>query len=356
MSFRVAAGLGLAHALAGSRGRPVTAASWYPTGSLLVVLGLVFLALLYLAILILRSLRPGSDGFDLVRSIERYGPREARAGLAEVDRREESQIARRAVGLMSKVLQARGAEPRLAQRLDRAGIRRSPAEWALIGVSGSIALAAVLTVLLGNIVVGLVVGALAGWAGMRLLLSTKIARRSSAFDEQLPGILRLVASSIQSGFSLSQALDAVVREDSQPASGEFARALAETRIGIDLTDALEAIALRLQSHDLRWVVMAIRIQRETGGNLGEVLLNTVGTMRERSYLRRQVRTLSAEGRLSAYVLLALPVVVGGWLFLSDPAYMRPLFTTVLGLSMLIGSLVLVIAGTIWMRKVIKVEV
>ncbi|MDA8319945.1 MAG: type II secretion system F family protein, partial [Actinomycetota bacterium] len=177
-----------------------------------------------------------------------------------------------------------------------------------------------------------------------------------AFDEQLPGILRLVASSIQSGFSLSQALDAVVREDSQPASGEFARALAETRIGIDLTDALEAIALRLQSHDLRWVVMAIRIQRETGGNLGEVLLNTVGTMRERSYLRRQVRTLSAEGRLSAYVLLALPVVVGGWLFLSDPAYMRPLFTTVLGLSMLIGSLVLVIAGTIWMRKVIKVEV
>lgn len=329
------------------------APAWRLTGSLDVVLGLVFLAMLYFAVLVLRSLRRGGRP-QAIRQIERYGPRsEAKAAHAQQD---EGKLASSAVSLMSRVLSTGNAEPKLAQRLDRAGISRSPAEWALFGVCVSVILAAALTVLTSNLFVGVLVGAVAGWAGMRLLLSVKISRRCAAFDEQLPNVLQLIASSIQSGFSLAQAMDAVVREDAQPASGEFARALAETRIGVDLTDALEAVAVRMQSTDLHWVVMAVRIQRETGGNLAEVLRNTVATMRERAYLRRQVRTLSAEGRLSAYILLALPVLVGGWLFISDPSYMRPLYLTFLGLGMLIGALVLVVIGAIWMRNLIKVEV
>ena len=336
------------------RPEAIPAGAAHVTGSLIVTLGLVFVALLYFALLALRSLRSG-DRAQLGRRIGRYGPMSMPA--PEQPQRQDSRgLAKTAIGVMSRVLKSRNAEPRLAQRLDRAGIGRPPAEWALLGVCVSVALAAVLTLLLGNFIVGILLGALGGWAGMRFWLNGKISRRIAAFDEQLPNVLQMVASSIQTGFSLAQALDAVVREDAQPASGEFARALAETRIGIDLADALDEVAIRLQSGDLRWVVMAVRIQRETGGNLAEVLRNTVATMRERAYLRRQVRTLSAEGRLSAYILLALPVLVAGWLFFSDPAYMRPLYLTFVGLVMLIGAVVLVVIGAIWMRNLIKVKV
>jgi Flp pilus assembly protein TadB len=158
------------------------------------------------------------------------------------------------------------------------------------------------------------------------------------------------------GFSLPQALDSVVREEGQPASGEFGLALAEARLGVELDVALDGVANRMASDDLRWTVMAIRIQREVGGNLAEVLRNTVGTMRERSYLRRQVRALSAEGRMSAYVLIALPVLVGGWLFLTSRTYMHPLYTTPIGLGMLIAAFAFVGVGAFWMRKVITVVV
>jgi len=191
---------------------------------------------------------------------------------------------------------------------------------------------------------------------MRLTLSVKISKRRAAFDEQLPNVLQLVAGSLQTGFSLAQALDGVVREGAQPAAGEFARALAETRLGVDLDAALDGVADRLDSGDLRWVIMAVRIQRETGGNLAEVLRNTAATIRERAYLRRQVRTLSAEGRLSAYILLALPIVVGGWLFYSNPSYMRPLYTTFFGVSMLVTAAVLFVVGAIWMRNLINIKV
>lgn len=135
---------------------------------------------------------------------------------------------------------------------------------------------------------------------MRLIVMFRISRRRSAFADQLPDVLQLVAGALQTGFSLPQALDAVVRENSQPAAGEFSRALAETRIGGELEGAMNKVADRMNSTDLRWTVMAIAIHRQVGGNLVEVLRNTVDTMRERAQMRRQVRALSAEGRLSAY--------------------------------------------------------
>lgn len=159
---------------------------------------------------------------------------------------------------------------------------------------------------------------------------------------------------MQSGFSLPQALDAVIREDTQPTAGEFSRALAETRIGGELETALDRVADRMDSKDLRWTVMAIRIQRSVGGNLVEVLRATGETMRERAAIRRHVRALSAEGRLSAYILIALPILIGAWLFLTRDSYMRPLYATPLGLAMMTGAVLLVAAGTVWMRNVVKV--
>ena len=332
---------------------PSAAPRWHVTKRLLDVLAVVFAALLGLALLAGRSLRPANRRPHLVSQIERYGPQAVATAASEVE--QQGKLATSAVGLMSQVLATAKSEPRLAQRLDHAGISRAPAEWALLGLCICAGMAALFTVALGDAFIGVVLGALFGWVVMRLVLSFKISRRRAAFDDQLPNVLQLVTGSLQTGLSLSQALDAVVREDAQPASGEFSRALGEVRLGVDLDVALDGVASRLNSADLRWVIMAIRIQRETGGNLAEVLRNTIATMRERAYLRRQVRSLSAEGRLSAYVLIALPLLIGGWLFYSNPRYMHPLFSTLFGVTLLIIASILVVIGAFWMRNLIKVE-
>ena len=331
--------------------RPVSAgagshASWLLIGAL----ACVFLALLVIAMRLLRPLTRG-DPRRLADQIDRYGP-----GHAPSQPETEGKAARTALGWAASLLRSTNTERGLAERLDWAGISRSPAEWLLLTGSGCVVLAGALTVITHNALLGIPVGVLAGWLAMHLYVSHKIRRRRAAFSEQLPDVLQLIAGSLQSGFSLPQALDAVVRENTQPAAGEFSRALAEARIGADLEDALQRAADRMDSIDLRWTVMAIRIQREVGGNLAEVLTNSVGTMRERAFLRRQVKALSAEGRLSAYILIALPIIVGAWFFYSNPTYMRPLYTTAPGLIMFVGAGVFIVVGALWMRKLINIEV
>ena len=329
-----------ASASAGSRD------SWLLIGAL----ACVFLALLVIAMRVLRPLTR-ADPRRLANQIDRYGPRQAPS-----EPETEGRAARTVLGWASSLLRSTKTERGLAERLDWAGITRSPAEWLLLTGCGCVVLAGVLTVLTHNALLSVPAGVLAGWLATRGYVSHKIRRRRNAFSEQLPDVLQLIAGSLQSGFSLPQALDAVVREDTQPAAAEFSRALAEARIGADLEDALQRIADRMDSTDLRWTVMAIRIQRQVGGNLAEVLLTTMGTMRERAFLRRQVRALSAEGRLSAYILIALPILVGAWFFYSDPKYMRILYTTVPGLIMFVGSAALVVLGGFWMRRLIDIEV
>jgi Flp pilus assembly protein TadB len=321
-----------------------------PSPQLIGALACVFLALLLIAMRILRPLSRG-DPRRVADRIDRYGPQRAPS-----QPQGEGAAARTVLGWAAGLLRSTNAERGLAERLDWAGITRSPAEWLLLGACGCVVLAGTLTVLTHNALIGIPVGVLAVALAMRLYVSFKIARRRAAFGEQLPDVLQLIAGSLQSGFSLPQALDAVVREDTQPAAGEFSRALAEARIGADLEDAMQRVADRMASADLRWTVMAIRIQREVGGNLAEVLLTTMGTMRERAFLRRQVRALSAEGRLSAIILIALPILVGTWFFYSDPNYMRLLYTTVPGVIMFVGAGVFVVLGALWMRKLINIEV
>ena len=192
--------------------------------------------------------------------------------------------------------------------------------------------------------------------GTRFLLKVKAARRCAAFADQLPDMLQLIASSLRSGFSLAQALDGVVREGAQPAASEFARALTEARLGLELEDALDQMADRMKSQDLEMVVMAVRISRDVGGNLAEVLLTTMRTMRDRAQLKRQIRALSAEGRLSAYILIALPILVAGGFALARPDYLRPLYTVPAGVAMLVVAVLGVVIGSWWMSRIVKVEV
>src|SRR5215469_142156 len=276
---------------------------------LLAVLALVFAALFVIALLATGSLRAQDQRRELADRIERYGPRHGPDIPAG-----DAKAASAAVGWTTQLLRSSNVERGLAERLDLAGIARKPAEWALLGVCAGFVAAAALALATGNVLIGILGGALIGWLGMRLYVSLRIGRRRAAFGEQLPDVLQLIAGSLQSGFSLPQAVDAVVREGTQPSTGEFARALGEARIGADLADALDGVGARMDSQDMRWSVMAIRIQRSVGGNLAEVLRNTIATMRERAFLRRHVKALSAEGRLSAYILVALPILLGGWLF------------------------------------------
>lgn len=172
----------------------------------------------------------------------------------------------------------------------------------------------------------------------------------------LPDVLMLVATTLASGFSLPQALDAVAQDAAEPAGKEFSRALAETRIGSDVSDALDHMAVRMDSESMRWTTMAIRIQRDVGGNLAETLRTTAQTLRERESLKRQVNALSAEGRLTAYVLIALPIAIFLYMAWVNPTYISLLWTTLPGIVMSVASCIGMVVGAVWMRRVIRIEV
>jgi tight adherence protein B len=165
-----------------------------------------------------------------------------------------------------------------------------------------------------------------------------------------------MAGGLQAGLSLPQAVDTVVREGHEPMAGELRRALVEQRLGVDITDSLAMVGERMDSEDFGWVVMAIRIQREVGGNLAEILHTVSDTLREREYLRRQIRALSAEGRLSGYILTALPILVFAFMVKSNREYVEVLWTTGLGYVMLAAAIALLSIGAWAMAKLATVEV
>jgi tight adherence protein B len=151
-------------------------------------------------------------------------------------------------------------------------------------------------------------------------------------------------------------VDTVARQASQPVATEFGRAIMESRLAVPIEDALQHVAERTGSQDFGWVVMAIRIQRRVGGNLAELLNTIAGTLRERERLRRQVRVLSAEGRLSAYILGVMPLLFAMYLFVARRDYLMKLFTEPLGIAMVFAAVLLLGIGIFWMRKIVDVEV
>jgi tight adherence protein B len=245
-------------------------------------------------------------------------------------------------------------EARLARRLAGAGLAVRPAEWVLIHAGTTVLLATIGFALGGPAL--MVLFLLLGVVAPVLYLRMRHGRRLTAFSAQLPDTLSMIANSLTAGLSVPQAIDTVVRDGQEPVAGELRRALVEQRLGVDISDALDGIAARMGSVDFAWVVMAIRIQREVGGNLSEVLQTVAETLREREYVRRQVRTLSAEGRLSGYILGGLPVAMFGYLMLANRDFVRPLYTTLLGMLMLGAAIALVVAGAWCMSRIVKVEV
>jgi tight adherence protein B len=247
-------------------------------------------------------------------------------------------------------------EARIAARLETAGSSMKPAEWLLVHTGFAVALGLAGVVLSGgSIIVAMIftaVGVLLPW----MYLGFRRGRRLKAFNSSLPDTLQLMAGSLQAGLSLAQSVDTIVREGSEPIAGEFKRVLIETRLGVSLEDALEGVTERFDSKDFAWVVMAIKIQRQVGGNLAELLNTVAGTIREREYMRRQVSALAAEGKLSAIVLGGLPPAFLMYLMIVNRDYVMPIFTTPMGWVMLGGAGLLLSVGIFWMSRLVKVEV
>jgi len=165
-----------------------------------------------------------------------------------------------------------------------------------------------------------------------------------------------MAGSLRAGYSLLQAVTAVVDESRPPISTEFRRVLAEARLGLPLEEALEKMAERVGSESFSWTVMAINIQREVGGNLAEVLDILADTLRDRERVRGQIKTLTAEGRLSAAILIILPFALTLMLLVVNPVYMSLLFTHPVGWMMIILTVIFMTVGIIWVKGVVAIEV
>jgi len=261
-----------------------------------------------------------------------------------------------ALGIADEIVKQRGIEESLTRRLDAGGIPLRASEWLILHIGFAI-IFPLLVMLITNINPALTITAVfLGIVGPLGYLAVKETMRTRKFLAQLPDTLQLLAGSLSAGYSLPQAVDAVVRQGTPPMADELRKALVEARLGAPIEDALDDVADRMRSKDFHWVVMAIRIQRQVGGNLAEVLATTAATMRERERLRRQVQVLSAEGRLSAYVLFGLPITFALYLLSTRPDYLKPLVTDPIGWILLAGMAILLTVGGLWMRKVVTVEV
>lgn len=325
---------------------------------------LASLAALFVAIVIIVTLALGAATHGqrpeerVLRRLSIYSltGRQPRKETEHVSRLGTSGIARTAVDLAGIVVEKRDLDALLGGRLQAAGIPLRAPEWLLTHTGVATGAALLLFLASGGSAVATALGLLIGVAGPWLFLSHKQSRRERAFLAAMPETLQLMAGSLQAGYSLPQAVDTVVREGHEPIAGEFNRALIEARLGVQIEDALDGVAVRLHSTDFSWVVMAMRIQRDVGGNLAELLATVADTLRERDRLRRQVQTLSAEGRLSAWILGLLPVAFALYLSVARPEYLTPLVSDALGLIILITGAVLLAVGAFWLSRVVKVEV
>jgi tight adherence protein B len=207
----------------------------------------------------------------------------------------------------------------------------------------------------GQIVVAVMVFAILVWASWRIVVVGKVSRRRKAFEAQMPEALSLIASSLEAGHTFQHSIQMMVEEAAAPLSEEFGRVLAETTLGDPLLDALDRMSQRLQIPDVAWVVQAIRIHQTVGGKLAELLMTLAEFMRAREEIRREVQVLTAEGRLSAYILGGLPVFEFMLIKTFNPNYLKPMFHGG-GLVALFIAALSILMGMTMIKKLARIEV
>jgi tight adherence protein B len=302
----------------------------------------VALVLLYLAIFLVYgvALRPNS-GLPMSR----------RRPDVPTETSTLTKLTDHAVGALNKGLKKRGTGLLSQDRLDECGLKKEPGDYLIM--AGVITLtAAVVGFFLGGVFAAVLLTLLAP-LGLHLLLSTLAARRRRQFDQQVPDTLQMFSGGLRAGHSLLRAVDAAGQESQPPMSEELGRIVNETRIGRDLGESLADVARRTRSEDFLSISQAIEIHREVGGDLAEVLDHLGDTVRDRNQVRGQIRALSAEGRMSAMVLMALPVVMFLGLTLFNEMYARTFTSTLPGYLMIAAAVVLLTAGGVWLSRIVK---
>jgi tight adherence protein B len=262
-----------------------------------------------------------------------------------------TRVTDRAESVSDTILRSRGGIAAVGRTLELAGVDLRPGE--LLGgiAAGSLVLLGAGWVFVGPFV-GLVLAVLVP-VGARAVVGVLAAQRRKKFSEQLPETLQILAGSLRAGHGLSQGIETVAREAESPTAEEFRRLTVETRLGRDFVESLRALADRVGSEDFRWVVQAVEIQREVGGDLAAILDTVGNTVRDRTKIRLQVSALSAEGRLSAWVLMILPFGLGALMSVTNRDYIKPLLTTGSGYKLMAVAAALLVVGGLWLRKIVK---
>ena len=257
--------------------------------------------------------------------------------------------------VLDRLLGGRELTSRLAQKLQSAGVDMTPGRMVLgMGIS------AFLMMLVGQWILGSIVGAAVG-TGIGLFLpilwlGMKQRKRLDKFQEQLPEAIDMLVSAMKAGYSFQAAMKFIGEEVPEPLGPEFARFYEEQRLGMEVRTALLALQDRVDSLDLRMFVTAILIQRESGGNLSEVLGKISTLMRERAAIKGEIATLTAESKLSARILGALPFVVFGMVNLLNPGFMRPMLATSIGPWVFFAAGLSVAMGYWMMMQIADIEI
>jgi tight adherence protein B len=263
------------------------------------------------------------------------------------------ELTHRATQLAEQSLEDRGRRRALSDALEHAGMALRPGEFLVLAATSAF-VALVMGFLLGGLIMALIFAGLVA-LGFRFSVSVLAERRRSKFGSQLGDTLQLLSGSLRAGYGMLQAFDACAREADSPTADEFGRVVIETRLGRNPSESLHALAKRMGNEDFEWVVQAMDIHREVGGDLTEVLDTVAATIRQRDQLRRQVKALSAEGRLSAGILFGLPIVMFVAIKFINPEYMAGMTATTLGRIMLAFAAFLLLMGGMWLRKIVKLE-
>lgn len=241
------------------------------------------------------------------------------------------------------------------QLLKSAGVQYSPEEYIMMKWFFTAIIGGALYFLANNIVF-LLIGGVCGYISPGIWIKRKTKLRIQKFNEGLPDMITTIVGSLRSGYSFSQAMKTVAEECESPIRDEVALMLKEMNYGISMEEALNNLSTRMPSSDLEMMIQSVLIQRQVGGNLANILEIIVKTIRDRNKIQRQVHTLTSQGRLSGKVIGLLPVALGGMIYMINPGYINPMFTSAFGIAIISAGVISGVIGFILIHKFTKIEV
>ncbi|MEZ4522231.1 MAG: type II secretion system F family protein [Thermomicrobiales bacterium] len=322
---------------------------------LLIILAILMLGAGLLVVFGMQTTKSRAATAEMEDRLERYGHVTDTVIAPESEPRARTVMANK----MEEAVGGRSSSQETRDALARADLRMTVGEWILVRL-GSAAGFSVLGLIMGRfslavaIVLGVVTAGI-GWMVPHFYLKLRASRRQNAFNAQLGDTISLMANSLRAGYSLLQTMDLVGKESPPPISDEFRRVVREVGLGISPQQALDNLYRRVPSEDLDLLITAIKIQSEVGGNLGEILDVIGETIRERVRIKGEIRTLTAQQTISAYVLSGLPLVLGAGLFVMNPSYMAGMFVWP-WVCMPIAAGFLMIVGFLVMRKIVSIKI